>query len=133
MNYERGQQAAQTHNLTIKLAKLENVEEQRVGMKERAEAAEFELKNLRSQVSELRQEFRNAQKQLSDANTRLSKAEKCAYLESLAKTSNLHYQAALNWAMPRPTGYASDYFKEASAAHERGQANLTACLTSSGN
>lgn len=133
MSYERGEQSTQLHHLTIKLAKLENVDEQRLAMKERADASERNLVAAREEIARLRTDLNSVQGRLSTAQASISKAEKCHYLESIARISESRYIEAANWAAPRTNGYSHPYYTERSANYERDRANLTACLTSSTN
>jgi len=133
MSYERGQQSSQLHHLTVQLAKLENADAQRISMKERAEAAERDLNAAREQLARLRADHDSVQGRFAIAQASISKAERCNYLEALAKTSQNRYTVAANWAVNQTNGFRHPYYTEASANYERDRTNLTSCLTSSAN
>jgi len=99
-------------------------------MKERAEAAERDLSTAREQLARLRTDLDSVQQRFTIAQARISKAEKCNYLEAIARISQEKYRVAANWAGGSPNDYAHPYYTEASANYERDRANLTACLTS---
>ncbi|WAI82291.1 MULTISPECIES: hypothetical protein [Achromobacter] len=132
-SYERGEQSSQLQHLSVKLAKLENVDERRVAMKERAETAERDVKDLRDQMSRLRGELESAKRELGKAQASIYKAEKCVYLETLARSSEIQYLTASKWAVDVANGYTSQYYREASSNYGLDRTNLTACLTSSTN
>lgn len=130
-SYERGQQSTQLHHLTVQLTKLENSDAQRIAMKERAEAAERDLTAAREQLVRLRADLDSAQGRLAAAQASISKAEKCNYLETIARSSANRYRAVEEWAWKRTNGYTHPYYTEIAGNYERDRANLTACLTSS--
>ncbi|MCP2517416.1 hypothetical protein M5J07_20925 [Achromobacter mucicolens] len=130
-SYERGQQSSQLSHLTVQLAKLENVDAQRVAMKDRAETAERHLRDAMEQVAQLRDDLNSVRGQLGAAQASISKGEKCSYLETLAKISAAKYANVESWASSHPNGYADSYYREAAANFELDRTNLTACLTGS--